>query len=85
MRAKMKVSEVTLGENSDSVKMKAVGRNTAYPADGGDEDNTFAKYSPTADLSMTIANPALMGKFRPGQMFYVDFQPVEVPASGTPC
>jgi len=26
---------------------------------------------------MTVANPALIGKFRVGDVFYVDFTPVE--------
>jgi hypothetical protein len=44
-----------------------VSRSTPYPDDGSDEDNTFAKFSPSVDLSITIANPALLGQFRPGQ------------------
>lgn len=78
MRAKLKVSEVTLGENCDIVKMRAVCKDGAYPADGYDEDNTFAKFSPTAELSIQICNPALLGKFRPGQKVYVDFTPADV-------
>lgn len=80
MRAKMKVTEVVLGENCDNVKMQAVCRPGGYPPDGTDEDNSFARWSPTAELSITIANPALLGKFRPGQKFYVDFT-----AADTPC
>ena len=48
----------------------------AYPADGSDEDNTFAKYSPSVELRMTVANPALLDAFKPGQVFYLDFTPV---------
>ncbi len=46
-----------------------------YDADGLDEDNTFAKFSPGANLSINIANPALWGKFKAGDKFYVDFTP----------
>lgn len=44
-----------------------------YDASGLDEDNTYAKMSPGASLSINIANPALFGKFHVGQRFYVDF------------
>ena len=45
--------------------------------DGLDEDNTFAKFSPSVDLGITIANPALWGKFAVGDKFYLDFTPAE--------
>ena len=81
MRAKMKVESVKRQGEKDwpqeVVKLNAVCRSTAYPADGGDEDNTFAKFSPQAALEITIANPALHGKINPGDVFYVDFTKVE--------
>lgn len=46
-----------------------------YDATGLDEDNTFAKYSPSATLIINVANPALFGKFEVGQAYYVDFTP----------
>lgn len=48
-----------------------------YPEDGSDEDNTFARFSPAIALNMNVANPALFGKFKQGQKFYIDFIPVE--------
>lgn len=44
-----------------------------YDESGLDEDNTFAKFSPGAQLSINIANPALWGHFKVGDRFYVDF------------
>ena len=76
MRAKMTMTEVKLTEHSDNIVMVPVCRSTPYPADGSDEDNTYAKFSPCGRLELTIANPALLGLFRPGQKFYVDFTPV---------
>lgn len=78
MRAKMKVSKVTRypqeGEHShDFVEWVAVAKTGSYPADGSDENNSFARWTPNASLSMTIANPALLGKFSVGDTFYVDF------------
>lgn len=48
-----------------------------YPTDGSDEDNTYAKFSPAGELTLTIANPALLGKIEPGTKFYLDFIKVE--------
>ena len=73
MRAKMVVESVTATEHGENLKMRAVCKNGQYPEDGSDEDNTFAKFSPSASLEIYIANPALYGKFKPGQKFYVDF------------
>ena len=62
-------------KQSETLKMHAVAA-SKYPEDGSDEDNTFAKWPPGADLSINIANPALWDKFKIGDMFYVDFTPV---------
>lgn len=88
MRAKMQVSMVQehfgrewrpAGEpqaeetkHSETLTMHAVCKPT-YADSEFDEDNTFAKMSPGANLSIHIANPALFGKFKHGDKFYVDF------------
>lgn len=78
MRAKFVVNGVTKHEGgNETVTMAAVPKSTAYPEDGSDEDNSFAKWSPSAHLSIHIANPALHGKFEQGQKFYADFTPAE--------
>ncbi len=73
MRAKLQVESVTLSNGSETLKFHAVCKSGSYPADGHDEDNTYARYSPSANLEIIVANPALHGKFKPGQKFYVDF------------
>jgi len=75
MRAKFKIISVTKHENSEVLKFGAVYKNGSYPADGSDEDNTFARFTPQAECTMTVNNPDLLGKFEPGQKFYVDFTP----------
>ncbi len=50
---------------------------SSYPADGADEDNTYAKWSPGATMSINVANPALWGRFKVGDKFYVDFTPAK--------
>lgn len=59
---------------SEQLSMHAVCKN-GYDATGDDEDNTFAKWSPSAQLTINIANPNLFGKFTAGDKFYVDFTP----------
>lgn len=76
MRAKMKIESVVPVGDQEQLYLRAVYKDGAYPLDGLDEDNTFARFTPSAELSMTIANPALAGKFEVGQVFYVDFTPV---------
>lgn len=87
MRAKLQVSMVQehMGwaaegkppeKSMETLTMHAVCKNQ-YDETGLDEDNTFAKWSPGATLAINIANPALWGKFKPGDKFYVDFTPAE--------
>lgn len=83
MRAKVRVTGVTKGEASERVQFQAVCA-ARYPADGSDEDNTYARFSPQADFSITITNPALLGKFAAEQRFYVDFSPAGNAAAQSP-
>ena len=74
MRAKLQIASVTKhSATCEQLKFHSVCKSTPYPDDGTDEDNTFAKFSPQVSLDITITNPALIGKFEPGQKFYVDF------------
>jgi len=82
MRAKLRVGAVlpvAHGEiiTQERLVMHGVSKTGGYPEDGSDEDNTFAKFSPSAVFDIQIANPALIGKFEVGQTFYVDFTPVD--------
>ncbi|RWO08214.1 hypothetical protein [Mesorhizobium sp.] len=81
MRAKMKVTGVavypTVGQTTqENLRFTAVSAK-AYPADGSDEDNTYAKFSPAGSISLTVANPALFGKFKLDDTFYIDFTAVQ--------
>ena len=75
LRAKLSVCNVKVDEATDTVTFTAVAKKDGYTDDGLDEDNTFAMYSPGATLVISIANPALWGKFKHGDKFYVDFTP----------
>ena len=77
VRAKFQVTKVERFPTVENVHFIAIPKPTAYPADGSDEDNTYAKFSPSAKCEITIANPALFGKLNPGEKFYVDFTPAD--------
>lgn len=72
MRAKFQVSKVERSVGQDRITCNAVAAKS-YPADGSDEDNTYAKFSPSGALELTIANPGLIGVVQPGHKFYLDF------------
>ncbi len=77
MIAKFKVTKVTrIAENCEQLEMMAVTEKPFYP-DGKSDDNDFARWTPCGDLRMTIQNPALIGKFTPGEKFYLNFTKAE--------
>lgn len=79
MRAKLVVGSVIPHRNTNGdvqtelVAFYGVSKPEGYAEDGMDEDNTFAKFSPSVHLQIMIANPALFGKLAVGQKYYVDF------------
>ena len=78
MRAKMRVVNViNHGDTSEVITFTAVSKNETYPEDGSDENNTYAQFTPIADLSMTIQNPNLLGKLQVSDEVYLDFTKVE--------
>jgi hypothetical protein len=77
MRAKMVVQSVLQMGQYEEVSFAAVAKSDKYPDDGSDEDNTYARFSPSAALKITIANPALLGKIKYGEKYYVDFTVAE--------
>ncbi|MDQ2080458.1 hypothetical protein RA307_09725 [Xanthobacteraceae bacterium Astr-EGSB] len=77
MRAKMRLNHIDKrNEGYETLYFNPVSA-SRYPEDGSDEDNTFAKFSPSGMLSLTVANQALLGKFAEGEVYYLDFTKVE--------
>jgi hypothetical protein len=81
MRAKMVVDSVKEYTHSthnekiaETLSLRAVCANK-YPEDGLDENNTYAKFTPSATLTLQVTNPALFDKFNSGDKFYIDFTP----------
>lgn len=79
MRAKFKINEVKRTEYGEQLKMNPVCKSGSYGEDGLDEDNTYAKFTPSGELTLMVSNPALFGKFNPGEAYYLDFIKVEKP------
>jgi hypothetical protein len=77
MRAKMQITKIESYGSVEVLHFTAVAKSTAYPEDGSDEDNTYAKFSPSGTLHLTVANPALVGKFKPNEKYYLDFTKAE--------
>jgi hypothetical protein len=80
----MVVQSVTPDTTTETLRLRAVPRSEPYGEDGLDENNTFARFTPMAELHMVIANPALQGKFSVGQEFYVDFTDAAAPENVIP-
>lgn len=78
MRAKFRVAAVEQLKTQDgsvvsiNLTFSAVAAKS-YPADGSDENNTFAKWTPNARLTMTVNNPALFDEYAEGDEVYVNF------------
>jgi hypothetical protein len=73
MRAKLEVASVTPSGDGEIIRFHGVSKNEPYPEDGLDENNSFAKWSPSVSLEINVQNPALKGKLKPGARFYADF------------
>jgi hypothetical protein len=81
MRAKLQIGSVLENvyagvKHSETLHLHGVCKNK-YDETGLDEDNTFAKMSPSISLSIAVANPALWEKFKAGEKLYLDFSPAE--------
>jgi hypothetical protein len=82
MRAKVAVFSVQEfhygtdgGKSAETVTFNPISKDGPYGSDGTDEDNSYAKWTPSGEIRLQITNPALWGQFQNGQRFYVDFSP----------
>jgi hypothetical protein len=75
MRAKFKIIEIVSTEHGEVLKFSAVCGNKNFGPNGESEDNTYARYTPSGSLEMTVTNPDLIGVHKPGDTFYLDFHP----------
>lgn len=81
MRAKMHVTNInnhgaTATPTQETITFTPVS-SKPYGPEGESEDNTYARYTPSGSCTLAITNPNLIGKFKQGDTFYVDFTPAE--------
>jgi len=76
MRAKFQVNKVEVFGSHEVLTFQAVCP-PSFDPDGMHEDSSFARWTPTANASLTVTNPNLFGQFKQGDKFYVDFTPAE--------
>lgn len=63
-------------EGAEELLFRAVS-NKPFDAEGASDDNSFARWTPSGELKMTVQNPNLLGQFKSGQKFYLNFTPAE--------
>jgi hypothetical protein len=68
---------VTGASTQETIRMAPVCGKDPFGPNGESEDNTFARYTPSGSLELTINNPQLVGKIKSGDTFYVDFTKAE--------
>lgn len=84
MRAKVSVQAINKPwEGAEEVVMRPVSGTEQYGPNGESENNTFARYTPSGEIKLSITNPNLHGQFSVGQEFYVDFTPAPTPEKAT--
>ena len=76
MIAKFKLNKVERFEHSETLEFAPV-TDAKFNAVGVSEDNSFSKWTPSGSLVMNVSNPELMGKFSPGEKYYLRFEKAE--------
>lgn len=77
MRAKFRVTHVEkVSDACESITMTAV-TEKPFDSEGNSEDNSFARWTPTGDLKISVTNPNLFGKIQAGEKYYLDFSKAE--------
>ena len=73
MRAKFVVQKIdTPWLLAERLTLSAV-TDAPFDGDGNSEDNTYSKWTPDGTLKITVTNPALVGTFKEGEKYYLDF------------
>jgi hypothetical protein len=80
IRAKMKVDAVTQTGDSSGVTQETVTLSAVHPAqpkegetEKEDPNKLWSKWTPSANVSISVTNPECFGKFIPGKEYFVDF------------
>lgn len=68
------VKKYHVGKNSDG--SPKFGEEVELSAVYGDENKPWSEYTPSGRLTMSITNPAAIGKFEPGKDYFLDLSAV---------
>ena len=68
IRAKFVCNSVTKTVDAEQI---------AFSAAQGESNKQWSKWTPSGQLSMSITNPAVLGKFEPGKFYFLDFAPAD--------
>ncbi len=66
---------VVIGVQKHTPEMETVTATATYDPTPGTENNAFWQSTPNGRLDITITNPELLGSFKQGQHYYIDFRP----------
>lgn len=74
-RCKMRVATVVQNMNENGLPDSETVTLQAVYGRGGSANEQWAKWTPSAQLNITISNPAAFGKLSKGSFFFCDFTP----------
>jgi hypothetical protein len=78
LRLKMSVDSVkSVADNNGNKTQEELSLNAVYSNEEGSANKQWCKWTPVANLTMTISNPLAFGKVLPGQFVFVDLTPCE--------
>lgn len=81
-RAKLVCSEVKVTDDGAIANPQKTGEQvkfeSRYNSEDSPEDNTFSKFTPWANMGMSITNPELFGNFIEGKAYYFDITACEI-------
>ena len=76
VRAKLRCHFIQTGTDGDGNKTaETVHMHAVYSSDPNNENAQWSKWTPAANLTLTVSNPAAFGKFEQGAEYFVDFTP----------
>lgn len=77
MRAKMRLVAEKIYADTAATGAKVYTFQAQYS--NSPEDNSYSKYTPSAQFEMTIDNPVVQAALKLGEVYYVDFTPASFP------
>ena len=78
LRLKMTVGSVkSVADVNGDKYQEELSFNAVYSAEEGSANKQWSKWTPAANLTMSISNPNAFGKVLPGQFVFVDITPCD--------